>query len=199
MNSENRRETHRFRLEIRATVIHPYTRASYPCLIRDGSISGCKLQCRYIRELPRRILLHVPELTEEITGDIVWSNDIHAGVEFKWQELPGDDRRRTPRREVQMQATIYTHDYHLVCPCVICDASPSGCRIALDDSSIVPDQVRIEVKNLTEPLLARVVWRSEGSAGLQFAWDFEAYDQCRNDEFDAFAEEISVLSEVWKV
>jgi hypothetical protein len=145
-------------------------------MIQDGSISGCKIISRHVPDLPEKILLNVPTLNQLIKGRIVWRNQNTAGIEFQWDNSAlQDERRNAPKQEVSIQATIMDYNYNKLADCIICDASRTGCRISCEELSNLPDEIHIEIPGLTDPVMALVVWRKDGMAGLEFFWESEVY------------------------
>lgn len=176
MSSRDQRLHHRFKVAIRAFVGDPHTDARYPCVIRDGSISGCQITCASLSELPDRILFDVPAISRPICGSIVWREENTAGVKFHWDAMPDDERRKAPRQEIYLPCTILDHDFNHLDDSVICDASRSGCRIVTEKIAQIPDDIYVEIFGLTEPMIARIVWRSEGMGGVQFLWESDIYE-----------------------
>lgn len=172
---EQKRGEHRFGVKIRAFVINPHTRARLPCLIRDGSLSGCRLMCGRLDTMPDDIIVEVPELAKPVYGKMVWRNPTEAGVKFMWETTPADERRASPRQKVDMAAIILDRDYRRLRECTICDASRTGCRLSTPYPETLPDEICLEIRGLTEPMLGKIVWRDADKAGIEFVWDSDAY------------------------
>ena len=85
MDAQSRRETHRFKVAIRAHISDSQSDEQIPCIVRDGSMSGCKIASSKARNFPERISVRIDRLTEPVMGRIVWSGDDVAGVAFFWQ------------------------------------------------------------------------------------------------------------------
>ena len=65
---QNRRHKH----AVRASASDRLQKNVVPCIIRDGSIFGCKIVSRNISDLPDEVLLKVPNLNQLIKGCIIW-------------------------------------------------------------------------------------------------------------------------------
>lgn len=173
MEGFEQREKRRVKVAIRAGVVDPRSGERYPCLIRDGSISGCKIVSSTLDELPDDIYVAVPSLDQTIRGRIVWRSEKTAGVEFLWERTRNERRRGAPRQEVVINAIILDRKHNRITDCVIRDASKTGCRIATENASRLPDDICIRIDGLPDAVMARVVWRDGDRAGLEFFWDDE--------------------------
>lgn len=175
MQTHDQRAKKRFPLAIRAMIVDPSGEEGIPCVIRDGSVSGCKIVCDCVDDLPDEIRLDVPNIDQIIEGQIVWRSDRAAGVAFNWKKTSGGERRGVPRQKVDVPALVLDRDFKPLAKCSICDTSRTGCRIVLADGDSVPDEIRIEIEGLTGPAMARVVWREGRFAGVEFIWDSDVY------------------------
>lgn len=175
MENADQRKIRRFKVVIRAVVSDRQQENEINCMILEGSISGCKILSRQVSDLPEEILIKISEMSQLIKGRIVWRNHDTAGIEFQWESNRTDERRNAPRQEVSMPAIIMHYDLNKLADCTILDASRTGCRISTDELSELPDDLHIEIPNLTEPVLALVVWRKDNMAGLEFLWESEVY------------------------
>ncbi len=79
-----------------------------------------------------------------------------------------DDRRRERRRTVFLQADLCRLDGTPIVNCAIQDTSRSGCKILCDQVDLIPDEVLLTIRGLNETFVGRIMWRAEGSAGIQF-------------------------------
>lgn len=175
MKNVGQRHKRRFKVAIHAIVSDRQQQNTIRCMIRDGSISGCKIISRQVSDLPDKVLINVPNLSQSIKGRIVWRNQDSAGIEFKWETKCSDERRNAPRQEVSILATILDHNLNKLSDCIILDASRTGCRISSEAVSTLPDDLHIEIPCLTEPVLALIVWRNGNMAGLEFFWEDDVY------------------------
>ncbi|MDH3580717.1 MAG: PilZ domain-containing protein [Hyphomicrobiales bacterium] len=167
--------SHRFNAALPAVAIDSLRKFHIPCVIRDGSISGCKIESGAIGELSDDIFLKVSELEEIVKGHIIWRNRRAAGVEFDWKATPKNHKQRAPRQEVAIPATILDQNFNYLADCTICDTSKTGCRITTRDAVALPYEFRIAILGLTDPVMARRVWQKDDTAGLEYFWDSEIY------------------------
>ncbi len=163
------RKNRRYKLTLPASVSDRQQKNVVPCMIRDGSISGCKVISNKVSELPENVLIKIPNLDQLIEGCIKWRKQDSAGIEFKWGINSLDDRRDAPRQNVAITAVIMDHDLNKLTDCIICDASRTGCRITSDALSTLPDDLYIEIPGMSEPVQARIVSRKDNMAHLKFA------------------------------
>jgi hypothetical protein len=79
------------------------------------------------------------------------------------------DKRRAARKTLNWLCVISTVDGVLVSQCTVRDVSMTGARIALDDSSLAPEQF---VLRLTRDgaiwRKCRTIWRSPSNIGVSF-------------------------------
>ncbi len=170
MRNELQRRHDRYKVALPAIVFDRLQQNSLRCMIRDGSISGCKIISRKVADLPDKVLLKITKLDQSINGRIVWRNRGSAGIEFEWEANRSDERRNAPRQEAAIPAVILDYNFNKLADCIICDASRNGCRIASEELATLPDDIRIEIQGLTGSVLARIVWRNANMAGLEFIW-----------------------------
>lgn len=169
------RENRRYKLAVRASASDRLQKNVIPCIIRDGSIAGCKIISRYISDLPDQILIRIPNLDQTIKGRIIWRDQGSAGIEFKWDANPPDERRQAPRQGVVIPTVIMDQNLNKLTDGIISDASRTGCRITSEDVSTLPDDIYIEVPSLTEPVKARIVKREDNMARLEFSMESNFY------------------------
>ncbi len=175
MRNLGRRHNRRHKLAISAVVSDCYQQNAVRCMLQDGSISGCNIISRHVPDLPDKVLIKVPQLSQSIKGHIIWRNQNSAGVELKWETNYPDERRNTARQEVAIPATIKDHSFNKLADCIICDASMIGCRISSEELSTLPDDFYIDTPGLTKPVQALIVWRKDHLAGLEFVWESDVY------------------------
>ena len=171
----NERTSHRFKVALPAVAIDSKRKSHIPCVIRDGSISGCRIISSAIDELPDDIYLKIPDLEKIIKGHIIWRNCRAAGVEFNWAATPKNCNRHAARWDVDIPASLLDLNFNYLADCKISDASKTGCRIVAKDAAILPHEFRITILGLTEPVMVRLVWRKGNTVGLEFFWDSEIY------------------------
>lgn len=171
----NERTNDRFNVALPAIAIDSKRKYHIPCIIRDGSITGCRIISSDIDDLPDDIYLKVPDLEEIIKGHVVWRNDRAAGIQFNWAATPKNCKRGASRREVDLPASLLDLNFNYLADCTIRNASRTGCRITTRDAASLPHEFRIRISGLTEPVMVRVVWRKDDTAGLEFFWDSEIY------------------------
>ncbi|MGI9383314.1 MAG: PilZ domain-containing protein [Methyloligellaceae bacterium] len=143
---------------------------SIDCLVRDASLTGCKIVSSKIADLPDEIYIEVMGLPQTIVGRIVWRSTRMAGVKFIW-DAPEDLNRRTDRRvPIQFPVAISDTQHTRTFWGSICDASFSGCRIEIDQLGRVPDDIWLQVEGLTGEIRGRIVWRKGNQAGVRLLW-----------------------------
>ena len=167
MRTNGQRRNRRVEVAICATAIDPDSSNSFPCMIRNGSITGCKIICGHLHKLPDDILLQVPSIAQTISGRIVWRKRTSAGVAFQWNSWHYDNRRNAPGQHVRIEAVIFDQDLFPISDCEICDASASDCRISIGRDVVLPDEFLLEIRGVASTVKARVIWRSAEMAGLE--------------------------------
>ncbi len=170
MGNMGQRKHNRYKIAFHAIVSDRQQQNAVRCMIRDGSISGCKIISRKVSDLPDKVLINVSSLNQLIKGRIIWRNKDSAGIEFEWEANRPDNRRNFPRQKGAIPAAIKDYDLNKLADCIILDASRTGCRISSKALAALPDDILIEIQGLTEPLQARIVWREDNMAGLEFIW-----------------------------
>jgi hypothetical protein len=78
------------------------------------------------------------------------------------------DRRDAPRAEVERRysTTIDPCDGSVPVVCTVLDYSVTGMQIELPDGQMLPDQVQVQIGNLSHN--ARVAWRDGNRVGINF-------------------------------
>lgn len=175
MRKLGRRHNRRHKLAISAVVSDCHQQNAVRCMLQNGGISGCKIISKHVPDLPDKVLIKVPQLSQSIKGHIIWRNQNSAGVELKWETNYPDERRNAARQEVAIPATIMDHSLKKLVDCIICDASMIGCRISSEELSTLPDNFYIDIPGLTKPIMAAIVWRNGNMAGLEFLWESDVY------------------------
>ena len=77
------------------------------------------------------------------------------------------ERRREPRQAVFHEAVISLEDYYAI-RVAITDLSEHGARVQFAAQRELPFRVRLSAATLRLKCWARVVWQSDGAAGLEF-------------------------------
>ena len=79
------------------------------------------------------------------------------------------ERRRDARRTVELHATVYLSGDGDPIDCVVKNASGTGCHIVSPALfRLQGDFVKMRIAGFTESTNARVVWREEDRAGVEF-------------------------------
>ena len=76
------------------------------------------------------------------------------------------DKRATPRREIERSARIELNDGSMV-NCTLSDVSQTGARIAVDDAARVPDEFTLVLRDDLRRR-CRAIRRDENSLGIMF-------------------------------
>lgn len=80
----------------------------------------------------------------------------------------GRERRVETRYKVTLRATVSSPESKEQMPCLIRDASRSGCRIVASKAHRLPDHISLHIESLSAPIEGTVVWRSARMAGVHF-------------------------------
>jgi hypothetical protein len=147
-------------------------------VVQDASICGCRIFSKQVTNLPEDVLLRVPNLSQSIKGHIVWRSRETAGIAFDWTTLDPNDKRSTPRQDVEIKAVISDREHNKLADCIILDANSKSCRIGNVALYTVPDDIHVQVEGLSEPVLAKLVWRNGNTAGLEFYWECDILTLC---------------------
>ena len=79
------------------------------------------------------------------------------------------DRRREPRRLVDLAATLFTGVDAPVWECVVMDISAHGARLAVESGTAVPDQFTLLLSaNSRASHRCLVMWRAGHQLGVKF-------------------------------
>lgn len=155
----------------------------YLCIIRDASATGLKI--RLFSDLPKAQDLAV-ELT---TGDrypvkLVWQADDYAGLRFPQEidveRLLDESRGRFPRRQIRLQIVLggVLHSGGEAVPVTFHNLSQQGACIDSEKWLLMNELVRLET-GVTQPLYAKVRWRSHPRYGLIFEHTFRLEELAR--------------------
>lgn len=74
------------------------------------------------------------------------------------------ERRSAPRTTLNEAGSISV-DEHSSLPCIVCDRSVGGIRIALPEAETVPDRFVLSIGASNEILVCRAVWRRREEIG----------------------------------
>jgi len=171
MDNAEQRTHDRVKVAIHAVVSDREQQNAIRSIIQCASICGCKIISKQVSDLPDEVLIKVSNLDQVIKGRIVWRNKNTAGIQFEWNAIDPDERRSASRHEVEIQAVMSDREHNKLADCIIRDANSKGCRIINAALYTVPDDVHIEIEGLSEPVLAKVIWRNGNMAGLEFYWE----------------------------
>lgn len=134
--------------------------------------TGCRILSDRVNELRETIGLRVEGLDKMIRGRITSVGDAKANVSFEFEDEEPREKRKEKRREVRIPAQIADPRGGLVIPCVIVDASKSGCRLDARDLDLLPTSVKLHITGLDLPVSGRIAWRGPGCAGIELLWQF---------------------------
>ncbi len=84
------------------------------------------------------------------------------------ETIPNPNDKREGGRTAAFKNTKVILRDHSVVECITRNVSEKGCLISAVGAENFPDEVRIRLSPLSEPLRAKVVWRDKGEAGLEF-------------------------------
>lgn len=80
----------------------------------------------------------------------------------------GRERRVETRYKVSLRAMVSSPEFKEQIPCLIRDASRSGCRIVSSKAYRLPSHISLHVESFTNPIEGTVVWRTARMAGVHF-------------------------------
>lgn len=173
-NFENR-IARRVKVAIWAVVSDLKRFISIDCLIRDASLTGCKIISSKVADLPDEICIKVQGLEQTIEGRIAWRSTRMAGVQFVWDAPEDLDRRINRRISIELPVAVSDRYHTRTVRGFICDASTSGCRIELDELELMPNDIWLRVEALTGEIKGRIVWRNGNKAGVRLLWSGDSY------------------------
>lgn len=157
-----------------AVVSDPNRLCNIDCLVRDASLSGCKIVSSLVADLPDEVRVQILGLPTAIQGRIVWRDARMAGVRFVWDAPKDLDRRGDRRVTTQFPVAVSDRDRRRTVRGLIGDASASGCRIELDQLALLPDEIWLRVEGLTGEIRGRIVWRKGREAGVRLLWSADS-------------------------
>jgi hypothetical protein len=77
------------------------------------------------------------------------------------------ERRRHERRHVVVMGRIDTGSPHLT-SCIVRDLTATGARLMVTNAEALPEHFRLMLQPSGYVTQARIVWRREGSCGVEF-------------------------------
>ena len=80
------------------------------------------------------------------------------------------DKREQERAPVFKNGKIVLSDHSAV-ECVARNVSEKGCLISAAGAENLPDEVTFHLDAISRPRRAKVIWREQGEAGLEFLTD----------------------------
>jgi hypothetical protein len=80
------------------------------------------------------------------------------------------ERRRQVRRHVVEMGRIDTGSPHLT-SCIVRDLTATGARLMVTDAETLPEHFRLMLQPSGYVTQVRIVWRGEGSCGVEFLPD----------------------------
>lgn len=78
------------------------------------------------------------------------------------------EQRKTARMRVIYGGVLIFNNRSSTMDCVVRDFSAHGARVALNQNALLPDHLHLAVARKGREYAARLAWRSEGAAGLEF-------------------------------
>ena len=83
------------------------------------------------------------------------------------------ERRHHHRNRVYYGGHIAFNARNSTLDCVVRNFSPRGAKIEFENSAMLPDRVDFEVVRKGVSCLARLTWRDNNAAGLEFCEEYE--------------------------
>lgn len=168
------------------------------CIIRDASATGLKI--RLFSDLPKARELAV----EMVTGDrypveLVWQADDYAGLRFpqeiEVERLLDESRGAYPKRQIRLQIVLggMLHSGGEAVPVTFRNLSQQGACVESEKWLLMNELVRIET-GITEPLYAKVRWRSHPRYGMIFEHTFRLEELARISAPLQFAQALEELA-----
>ena len=81
------------------------------------------------------------------------------------------NRGHANRKVAPFRAAISARDSIEITNCVVLDATPTGCRIVVKNSQLLPDEIWLTFDGGNRPIDGEIVWRAGREAGVEFRWD----------------------------
>ncbi|MGO4717231.1 PilZ domain-containing protein [Bradyrhizobium sp. 2TAF24] len=78
------------------------------------------------------------------------------------------EQRRAARGRVIYGGVLIFNNRCSTMSCVVRDFSANGARIEIKHNALLPDHLQLVIARKGREFAARVAWRSEGAAGLEF-------------------------------
>ncbi len=80
-----------------------------------------------------------------------------------------DEHRKTGRSRTVLRATIIFNNRNSSLDCMIRNFSDVGAKILIDDTIAIPQQFELQVPQKGRSFASKVIWRSNGEIGIEFA------------------------------
>lgn len=81
------------------------------------------------------------------------------------------ETRLEQRFKLAFRAIVTDKNGLIELSCLVRDGSASGCRLVSSQVDILPRDILLRVKGLSEPIPGRVMWRTKKMAGVKFNWE----------------------------
>ncbi|MEW6642791.1 MAG: PilZ domain-containing protein [Pseudomonadota bacterium] len=78
------------------------------------------------------------------------------------------EQRKTARGRVIYGGMLIFNNRCSTMECVVRDFSANGARIDIDHNALLPDHLHLMIARKGREYAARIAWRCEGAAGLEF-------------------------------
>ncbi len=170
MKNPGNRAHPRKKVQIPAVVSDRNFSKPFNCMICDASRSGCRIKSDRLDVIPDEIYVQAEGMRRPIKGKIVWRKISMAGVQFIWDKpaMAGDSPESQLRRT--LSAIVSDRYGGRSIGCSVENLNVSGCMAVADDIDALPEEISIKLERINAPFNARIVWRGDGIAGVEFAW-----------------------------
>lgn len=153
------------------------------CIIRDASATGLKI--RLFSPLPQAKELAIELMTgDRYAVELIWQADDYAGLRFPQEidveQLLDESRGTYPKRQIRLQIVLsgVLHSGGEAVPVLFRNLSQQGACVESEKWLLMNELVRLET-GVTEPLYAKVRWRSHPRYGLIFEHTFRLEELAR--------------------
>lgn len=133
---------------------------------------GCRLTSDNIQLLGKSIGIRVGSemYLRAATVTSITGND--AAIVFSAAQTDaGVSRRQEPRKPVSLPIVMSDRDGNIRVTGRIIDASKSGCRVAAEGLSKLPDEIIIRVLGMPRALVGQIMRREGDEAGVRLNWE----------------------------
>lgn len=83
----------------------------------------------------------------------------------------GGDHRKEMRQMMSVEAKVSDLARSTYWPCVITDASRTGCRIEGEGFEKLPEKLLVFMDRFERPVLGELMWSDDRTAGMRLHWD----------------------------